>query len=326
MVLNRVQLAVLAFFGIVYCALVIILIAAPEVYEGTFRSLASPRSTYSAVFLAALFVFLVLLGVSVIRRWRWVFWLLLIAFLPGGLRIPLSVLQLSALVPSDMPRWYVRLQGLIGAAQLAVGVVMLLGYRKGATADRTGEWAGETVEPLTAVRQGSFASSALISSKYRRCCRLSFRMNRHSPGRTVTDELLAIRARRWTRQDQSAAAGVSVQFDDLQILGGEFFATLAHPGGEELGPCCFVVDAMLAEALDTLVNVNHAREIDCLFRRCRVIGRLQNSTFQPSGNRLVRQAKQPSYRDLGHRVMRPPELVLQHQSELASELRVRFTS
>jgi fucose 4-O-acetylase-like acetyltransferase len=130
-VLNRVQLAVLAFFGLVYLVLVIILIAAPEVYEGTFRDMPSPHSTFAAVFLIVLSMFLLVLGAGVIRRWRWVFWGVLLAFLAGGLRIPVSVLQLSGLVPSDTPKWYVGLQGLIGAAQLAVGMVMLVGYRRG---------------------------------------------------------------------------------------------------------------------------------------------------------------------------------------------------
>jgi hypothetical protein len=76
----------------------------------------------------------VVLSVGVLRRWRWIFWLILVAFLAGVLRVPVAVLQLTGVLSASAPAWYVVFQGLIGVAQLAIGLAMLAGYR------RSGVW------------------------------------------------------------------------------------------------------------------------------------------------------------------------------------------
>ena len=50
------------------------------------------------------------------------------------LRVPVAILQLTGALPADAPIWYVAFQGLIGLAQLAIGLAMLAGYR------RSGVW------------------------------------------------------------------------------------------------------------------------------------------------------------------------------------------
>jgi hypothetical protein len=92
-----------------------------------------PRWTATA-FLLALAAFIVVLSVSVLRRWRWAFWLILVAFLAGVLRVPVAILQLTGVLSASAPAWYVVFQGLIGVAQLAIGLAMLAGYR------RSGVW------------------------------------------------------------------------------------------------------------------------------------------------------------------------------------------
>ena len=52
----------------------------------------------------------------------------------GVLRVPVAILQLTGAVPADAPNWYVAFQGLLGLAQLAIGLAMLAGYR------RSGVW------------------------------------------------------------------------------------------------------------------------------------------------------------------------------------------
>jgi hypothetical protein len=81
-------------------------------------------------FLVALLGFITLLGIGVLRRWRWTFWLILIAFLAGVLRVPVAILQLSGILAADAPRWYVTFQGLLGVLQFAIGLAMLTGYRR----------------------------------------------------------------------------------------------------------------------------------------------------------------------------------------------------
>jgi len=81
-------------------------------------------------FLVVLTGFLGLLAFGVLRRWRWTFWLVLVAFLAGILRVPVAILQLTGVLAADVPTWYVLFQGVIGLAQVAIGLAMLTGYRR----------------------------------------------------------------------------------------------------------------------------------------------------------------------------------------------------
>ena len=116
-----------------WVALLVILVGAPEIYDQALRLPGGERELPALGFLAAISTFLVLLGVGVVRRWRWTFWLILVAFILGVLRVPASILQLSGLLPADFPTWYVLLQMLIGLVQVAIGLAMLVGYRKRGT-------------------------------------------------------------------------------------------------------------------------------------------------------------------------------------------------
>jgi threonine/homoserine/homoserine lactone efflux protein len=132
--INRVQALVLAFLLMAWISLVAILVVAPEVYEQRLRALPGAQRIVEIVFVVALTAFIVLLSIGVLRRWRWTFWLILIAFLFGVLRIPVAVLQLSGQMTPDGPAWYVILQGVIGVVQVLIGLAMILGYR------RSGVW------------------------------------------------------------------------------------------------------------------------------------------------------------------------------------------
>jgi hypothetical protein len=132
--INRVQALVLGFLLMAWISLVVILVAAPEVYERRLRSLPGAQRVVEIVFVVALTAFIVLLSIGVLRRWRWIFWLILIAFLFGVLRIPVAVLQISGQMRPDGPLWYVILQGVIGLVQVLIALAMILGYR------RSGVW------------------------------------------------------------------------------------------------------------------------------------------------------------------------------------------
>ena len=134
--INRVQALVLGFLLMAWISLVAILVAAPEVYERRLRSLPGAQRIVEIVFVIALTAFIVLLSIGVLRRWRWTFWLILIAFLFGALRIPVAVLQLSGQMTPDGPAWYVILQGVIGVVQVLIGLAMILGYRRSGSGDR----------------------------------------------------------------------------------------------------------------------------------------------------------------------------------------------
>jgi hypothetical protein len=127
--INRTQAVVLGFVLLAWLSLVSILVAAPEVLDGQLRLPAGNRPAEIA-FLVALSAFLALLAFGVVRRWRWIFWLILVAFLAGLLRLPASVLELTGILPSTGPTWYTLLQAAIGLVQFAIGLGMLVGFRK----------------------------------------------------------------------------------------------------------------------------------------------------------------------------------------------------
>ena len=95
---NRTQALVLGFFLVALVSLLVILVAAPKVYDQALR-LPGAGGAAEIAFLAALTGFLTLLAVGVVRRWRWAFWLILVAFLAGVLRVPVAILQLTGACP-----------------------------------------------------------------------------------------------------------------------------------------------------------------------------------------------------------------------------------
>jgi hypothetical protein len=103
----------------------------------------SPAGPTTIAFVTALVAFITLLAIGVFRRWRWTFWLVLVAFLSGVLRVPVAILQLTRVLNADTPAWYVLLQGLIGVAQCWIGLVMLAEYR------RAGVWGATRSVPDT---------------------------------------------------------------------------------------------------------------------------------------------------------------------------------
>ena len=120
----------LGFFILAWASLLTLLLATPEVYDQALRLPNSDRRLFELAFLAALSIFLVLLGVGVVRRWRWTFWLFVVAFIAGVLRVPASILQLSGVLPAESPTWYVLLQAFIDLVQVGIALAMLAGYRR----------------------------------------------------------------------------------------------------------------------------------------------------------------------------------------------------
>jgi hypothetical protein len=86
---NRTQTLVLAFFLVVLVSVIAIRVAAPDVYDQAFRLPPGDRRL-ETIFLAALVAF----AIAVFQRWRWIFWLITVAFLAGVLRVPVVTLQL----------------------------------------------------------------------------------------------------------------------------------------------------------------------------------------------------------------------------------------
>jgi hypothetical protein len=132
--INRTQWLVLAFFLAVWVAVITILAVSPRVYRpGLARA---PGSLWVAeiVFVVALSGLIGVISAGVVRRWRWLFWLILAVFFLGVLRVPVTVLELSGLMAASSPSWYVAVQGVAAVVQFAIALLMLTGYR------RSGVW------------------------------------------------------------------------------------------------------------------------------------------------------------------------------------------
>ena len=127
--INRTQALVLWFGLVAWLSLIVILVTAPEVYYEALPAFGHRRAVEIA-FLVLLSAFLGLLGVGVLRRWRWIFWLILIAFGLGLVRVPVAVLQLLGKLAPAGPSWYIVLQGVSGVIQFVIALVMLADYRR----------------------------------------------------------------------------------------------------------------------------------------------------------------------------------------------------
>jgi hypothetical protein len=132
--INRTQALVLGFFVLAWTALVGMMAVSPAVRDVLVSRMPGSGAPVVVSFLVALLGFLTLLAVGVLRRWRWAFWMILVAFGAGLARVPVAVLQLSGRMAPEGPDWYVVVQGVIGVIQVGIAVAMFAGYR------RSGPW------------------------------------------------------------------------------------------------------------------------------------------------------------------------------------------
>jgi hypothetical protein len=126
---TRTQVLVIAFFAVAWLSIVAILGVAPDVYDEALR-LGNASDAIRFATLGSITAVISLLTVGVVRRWRWTFWLIVVAFLAGILRIPVSLLQLTDVIHTSLPSWYIAYQCALGITQFIVGILMVLGYRR----------------------------------------------------------------------------------------------------------------------------------------------------------------------------------------------------
>src|SRR5712692_8331110 len=128
--INRTQALVLAFFVLAWAGLVAILSAAPGIYEVELRQYWDSQFGAEFVLGAVLTVLIAVICAAVVRRRRWAFWVIMVAFFAGGLRVPTAALQLAGYLATDGPAWYVVVQGCIGTVQVGIAAAMLMRYRR----------------------------------------------------------------------------------------------------------------------------------------------------------------------------------------------------
>jgi hypothetical protein len=142
--IRRTQALVLGFFAVSWVTLATALVLSPSVQEAELRRTPGSGTPAVITLLAVLLGLLTVLGIGVVRRWRWLFWLLMLAFAFGLVRVPVAVLELSGRLSPEGPDWYVVLQGVSGVVQAALALVMFADHRRpgawGASGVRRGRW------------------------------------------------------------------------------------------------------------------------------------------------------------------------------------------
>jgi|SRR5579859_7522478 len=127
------QYVLIAFCVLASASLIVIYLVAPAIYVQAL--MVSARASDDAhppivtMVLAGILIFVALLAVGVLRRWRWIFWPILVAFAFSVLQIPATALELAGIVPFHIPAWYGLLRMLIAVAQGAIAVWMIRLYR-----------------------------------------------------------------------------------------------------------------------------------------------------------------------------------------------------
>jgi ABC-type Fe3+-siderophore transport system permease subunit len=135
---KRLKQVLTAFF--VGCALFVVVVyaVAPSIYVTALTLPASPTERYPlyvTLFLLALLAFIAVMIVGVVRHWRWLFWLLLLAFGFSILELPATVLQLTGVIPDSYPVWYSLSRLGVALLQSGIAIWMFQVYR------RYGVWA-----------------------------------------------------------------------------------------------------------------------------------------------------------------------------------------
>jgi hypothetical protein len=128
----------MAFFVLAALSAVVVYLAAPSVYANLLMLHPPPTERYPYPATLALVGILLVIAVGmvgVVRHWRWLFWLLLIAFGASILDIPVTILQLLGVVPSLFPVWYSLYRMGAALVEVAMAVWMLHVFR------RSGVWA-----------------------------------------------------------------------------------------------------------------------------------------------------------------------------------------
>ena len=124
--------AVITFFILAALSLLVVYVADPAIYAQSLALASSPAERYPVpvtLFLVGILAVIALLILGVVRHWRWVFWLMLVAFAGSALQIPITLLQIADVLPSSDPLWYGLFRMGSGVVELALAVWMIHLYR-----------------------------------------------------------------------------------------------------------------------------------------------------------------------------------------------------
>src|SRR2546422_9839666 len=106
---RRLERVLIAFCLLAALSGVGVYVAVPSMYTNMLLLQPALTDRYpeaATLVLVGLLLWIAVVIVGVLRHWRWLFWLLLVAFGAMILEIPATILQLTGVVPSLFPVWY----------------------------------------------------------------------------------------------------------------------------------------------------------------------------------------------------------------------------
>ncbi|HEY7417480.1 MAG TPA: alpha/beta hydrolase [Ktedonobacteraceae bacterium] len=126
------EVGMIAFFILAALSLLVVYLADPAMYTQSLSLTSSPAERYPVLvtlFLVGVFAVIALLILGVVRHWRWLFWLILIAFASSIIQIPVEGLQLLGVFPNPYPVWYCLFRGGVGLIELGLAFWMIQTYQ-----------------------------------------------------------------------------------------------------------------------------------------------------------------------------------------------------
>jgi hypothetical protein len=132
---KRLEVVLIIFFVLAAISLLVVYFVDPSIYTKTLLLQASEADRYplpATLFLVAILAFITVLVIGILKHWRWLFWLLLIANGFSILEVPATILQLTGVIADAYPVWYSLYRMGIAVIQVGIAVWMLrIYYRYG---------------------------------------------------------------------------------------------------------------------------------------------------------------------------------------------------
>ncbi|MFL5664095.1 MAG: hypothetical protein ACJ8BW_22540 [Ktedonobacteraceae bacterium] len=131
--MQRLEKSLITFCGLLILSLLIIFAAQPAIYTTTLWPGLVTTERYplpAILFLGAIVAFVSILMYGVAHHWRWLFWLILVAFTGSVIQIPVEILQLTGVLTNPYPVWYSLFRTGVGVIEIGFAVWMIQIYRQ----------------------------------------------------------------------------------------------------------------------------------------------------------------------------------------------------
>jgi hypothetical protein len=128
---KRLEMVLIIFFVLAALSLLVVYFVDPSIYTQTLLLQPSETDRYplaATMFLVAILIFIAVLIIGVIKHWRWLFWLLLLANGFSILEAPATILQLTGVIADAYPVWYSLYRMCVAVIQVGIAVWMLRIY------------------------------------------------------------------------------------------------------------------------------------------------------------------------------------------------------